>query len=706
MLDIQLLRTDLRGTAERLAKRGFFLDIAKFESLETRRKNLQTRTQELQARRNAASRQIGNAKSRGEDVRSFLTEVSELGDELARNEAQLEEIQNELQQILLQTPNLPHDSVPEGNSEADNREVRRWGTPHSFDFPVNDHVSIGENLGLLDFATAVKLSGSRFSLMTGGLARLHRALAQFMLDIHTQEHGYVEAYVPYLVNAESLRGTGQLPKFENDLFKIPRLKDEAGETEEPANATHAAFHSGGGSTSREENWYLIPTSEVPLTNTVRDQIVALEALPIRLTAHTPCFRSEAGSYGRDTRGMIRQHQFDKVELVQIAHPRSSYDALEELLGHAEKILQKLELPYRVMVLCTGDMGFSAAKTYDIEVWLPAQNAYREISSCSNCEAFQARRMQARFRNEKGKTELLHTLNGSGLAVGRTLVAILENYQNADGSVSIPHMLQPYMTGMDRLAPRQKNKSHRSFSPLKEDLIMQDKSGSRAISPGAREGSVLESEVREAIARGSNVQQAVRDLTIKALSTQPDFESLRHILTAVMQGVREGAQQILQHDSGQVHTALKPVLEAVAGLDAALAQFAEASKLALEEAAGRAQKFSREELTRVRSELEGIEQLFFEIVQASASSAQQAVSETLHDFVTHAKRNGTAVGSRLKDTLAAFNQELGPTGQMGLETGMRLTYAITSLMSQAAAGVLDGVAQSVKPKHKWSDRGGE
>jgi seryl-tRNA synthetase len=705
MLDIQLLRTDLRGTAERLARRGFFLDIAKFESLETKRKDLQTRTQEFQARRNAASRQIGNAKSRGEDVCPLMAEVSDLGNELARNEAQLEEIQNELQQILLQTPNLPHDSVPEGKSETDNREVRRRGTPRSFDFKVNDHVSIGENLGLLDFATAAKLSGSRFSLMTGGLARLHRALAQFMLDIHTQEHGYVEAYVPYLVNAESLRGTGQLPKFENDLFRIPRLKDEAGETEESTCAT-SAFHSGGGSAIREENWYLIPTSEVPLTNTVRDQIVALEALPIKLTAHTPCFRSEAGSYGRDTRGMIRQHQFDKVELVQIAHPGSSYEALEELLGHAEKILQKLELPYRVMALCTGDMGFSAAKTYDIEVWLPAQNAYREISSCSNCEAFQARRMQARFRNEKGKTELLHTLNGSGLAVGRTLVAILENYQNADGSISVPRILQPYMAGMDRLAPRQKNKSHRSFFPLKEDLIMQDKSGSGTIPLGAREGSVLESEVREAIARGNNVQQAVRDLTIKALSTQPDFESLRRVLTAVMQGVREGAQQILQHNSGQVHTALKPVLEAIAGLDAALAQFAEASKLALEEAAGRAQKFSREELTRVRSELEGVEQLFLEIVQASASSAHQAVSETLHDFVTHAKRNGTAVGSRLEDTLAAFNQEVSSTGQTGFETGVRLTHAITSLMSQAAAGVLGGVAQSVKPKRKRSDRGRE
>lgn len=455
MLDIQLLRTDLRETAARLARRGFFLDIGKFEFLETRRKDLQTRTQELQARRNTASRQIGNAKSRGEDAGSLLAEVSGLGDELTRNEAELEGIQNELQQILLQTPNLPHDSVPEGSSEADNQEVRRWGTPRSFDFPVNDHISIGENLGLLDFTTAVKLSGSRFSLMTGDLARLHRALAQFMLDIHTQEHGYTEAYVPYLVNAESLRGTGQLPKFENDLFKIPRLNDDAGESQQLGNAAPGELH-GGDSLIREENWYLIPTSEVPLTNTVRDQIVAPEALPIKLTAHTPCFRSEAGSYGRDTRGLIRQHQFDKVELVQIVHPQKSYDVLEELTAHAEKILQKLELPYRVMVLCTGDTGFSAAKTYDIEVWLPAQNAFREISSCSNCESFQARRMQARFRNEKGKTELLHTLNGSGLAVGRTLVAILENFQNADGSVSIPRVLRPYMGGMDRLAARRKN----------------------------------------------------------------------------------------------------------------------------------------------------------------------------------------------------------------------------------------------------------
>ena len=451
MLDIQLLRTDLVNVARLLATRGYTFPVTEFNSLEAERKILQTRTQELQARRNDASRQIGNAKGRGEDVTAILAEVANLGDELKQVEAQLEQTQTALQHILLQIPNLPHGSVPVGNSEADNREVRRWGTPRSFDFTVRDHVSIGESLGLLDFQTATKLSGARFSLMTGGLARLHRALAQFMLDTHTQEHGYTETYVPYLVNAESLRGTGQLPKFEEDLFRVPRIKDEVeNSVYQRAKAEQGEFYLRSGFSVREENWYLIPTSEVPLTNTVRDEIVALESLPIKLTAHTPCFRSEAGSYGRDTRGMIRQHQFDKVELVQIVHPQQSYEALEELTGHAERILQKLELPYRIMALCTADMGFAAAKTYDIEVWLPEQNAYREISSCSNCEAFQARRMQARFRNEKGKPELLHTLNGSGLAVGRTLVAILENFQNADGSVSIPKVLQQYMGGLDRL----------------------------------------------------------------------------------------------------------------------------------------------------------------------------------------------------------------------------------------------------------------
>ena len=341
---------------------------------------------------------------------------------------------------MLQIPNLPHRSVPNGNNEADNREVRCWGTPRSFDFVVSDHVSIGERLGL-DLQTATKLSGARFSLMKGGLARLHRALAQFMLDTHTREHGYDEVYVPYLVNAESLHGTGQLPKFKEDLFEVVRKKNEPA-APLPGNTEYGP---------EDDNLYLIPTGEVPLTNVVRDQIVALESLPIKLTAHTPCFRSEAGSYGRDTRGIIRQHQFEKVELVQIVHPRESYDALEELTGHAEKILQKLGLPYRVMLLCTGDMGFSAAKTYDIEVWLPEQKAYREISSCSNCYSFQARRMRARFRNDKGKPELLHTLNGSGLAIGRTLVAILENFQNADGSISVPEVLQPYMDGLSRLS---------------------------------------------------------------------------------------------------------------------------------------------------------------------------------------------------------------------------------------------------------------
>lgn len=454
MLDIQLLRADLPNVARLLATRGHIFPIAEFNTLEAERKLLQTRTQELQARRNDTSRRIGNAKGRCEDVAPILAEITNLGDELKQVEAQLEQIQTTLQQILLQTPNLPHDSVPDGNSEADNREVRRWGTPRAFNFAVRDHVSIGESLGLLDFQTAAKLSGARFSLMKGKLARLHRALSQFMLDTHTEEHGYMEAYVPYLVNAESLRGTGQLPKFKEDLFETRRPGFKTTERLLP-NEDYQRGSPSGESLFEHDYLYLIPTAEVPLTNTVRDQIIASESLPIKLTAHTPCFRSEAGSYGRDTRGMIRQHQFEKVELVQIVHPQRSYDTLEELTGHAEKILQKLELPYRVMALCTADMGFSAAKTYDIEVWLPAQNVYREISSCSNCEAFQARRMQARFRNEKGKPELLHTLNGSGLAVGRTLVAILENFQNTDGSVSIPKVLQQYMAGLDRLTVQNK-----------------------------------------------------------------------------------------------------------------------------------------------------------------------------------------------------------------------------------------------------------
>jgi seryl-tRNA synthetase len=440
MLDIQLLRSDPGHAARLLATRGYVFPEAEFAALDAERKRLQTSTQEMQARRNAASKQIGNAKARGENVSALLQEVASLGDELKEVAAQLDRIQDALQHLLLQIPNLPHSSIPIGSGEVDNREVRRWGTPRSFDFEAKDHVSIGEGLGLLDLQAATKLSGARFSLMKGGLARLHRALAQFMLDVHTREHGYDEAYVPYLVNAESLRGTGQLPKFKEDLFEVPRKKNEP-----TASLTGDSEPELG-----NDNLYLIPTGEVPLTNVVQDEIVALESLPIKLTAHTPCFRSEAGSYGRDTRGIIRQHQFDKVELVHIVHPAKSYDALEELTGHAEKILQKLELPYRVMLLCTADMGFAAAKTYDIEVWLPEQKAYREISSCSNCEAFQARRMQARFRNEKGKPELLHTLNGSGLAVGRTLVAILENFQNADGSVSIPEVLQPYMGGLRQL----------------------------------------------------------------------------------------------------------------------------------------------------------------------------------------------------------------------------------------------------------------
>ncbi len=424
MLDIQLLRNDLEGTAQRLKARGFDLDVRRFQDLEVERKGVQVRTQELQAKRNQSSKQIGIAKSKGEDVTAIMAEVASLGDELKAAEEKLAYIQNHLNDLLMTIPNLPHESVPVGKSEEDNVEVRRVGTPRVFDFPVKDHVDVGENLQQLDFETAVKISGARFSVMKGQLARLHRALAQFMLDTHTAEHGYTEVYVPYLVNADSMRGTGQLPKFEADLFSVQK--------------------------NENEKLYLIPTAEVPVTNIVRDEIIAAEDLPLKFVSHTPCFRSEAGSYGRDTRGMIRQHQFDKVELVQVITPEQSYAALEALLGHAETILKKLDLPYRVMALCSGDMGFSAAKTYDIEVWLPAQNTYREISSCSNFEAFQARRMQARYRNDKNKPELAHTLNGSGLAVGRTLVAILENYQNADGSVSIPTVLRPYMGGLEKI----------------------------------------------------------------------------------------------------------------------------------------------------------------------------------------------------------------------------------------------------------------
>jgi len=432
MLDIQLLRTDLEHITHKLAGRNYPFPVERFIQLEHERKITQTQTQELQAKRNAASKNIGLAKSKGQDVSEILVEVSNLGDALKLSENKLEQIQSELQAILLEVPNLPHDSVPEGSGEEDNQEIRRWGAIPVFDFEIRDHVSIGEGLNMLDFETAAKLSGARFSLMKNNLARLHRALAQFMLDTHVQENGYIETYTPYLVNRSSLQGTGQLPKFEEDLFIVSAGNNKKNPLE------------------RHDHFYLIPTAEVPITNIVRDEIIPLKALPLKFVAHTPCFRSEAGSYGRDTRGLIRQHQFDKVELVHIVHPDQSYAALEELVGNAEKILQKLELPYRVVALCTGDMGFAAAKTYDIEVWLPAQNTYREISSCSNCEAFQARRMQARFRNENGKPVLLHTLNGSGLAVGRTLVAILENFQNADGSVSIPEVLQPYMNGLDRL----------------------------------------------------------------------------------------------------------------------------------------------------------------------------------------------------------------------------------------------------------------
>ena len=418
MLDIQALRNDLDGVVGLLKKRGFEFDSASFSALEQERKTVQTRTQDLQAKRNNASKQIGFAKSKGEDVSVIMAEVAGLADQLKADEARLAELQTQLQNLLLNVPNLPHATVPEGKSETDNVEVRKVGTPRTFDFEIKDHTDVGTPLGL-DFDTGIKLSGARFTFMRGHIAKLHRALSQFMLDTQAQ-HGYEECYTPYLVNAETLTGTGQLPKFEEDLFSLNH---------------------------NDSKLYLIPTSEVTLTNTVRDEIVPLESLPIKLTAHTPCFRSEAGSYGRDTKGMIRQHQFDKVEMVQIVHPDTSYAALEEMVGHAENILKALGLPYRVVSLCVGDMGFGAAKTYDLEVWLPAQNTYREISSVSNCEAFQARRLQARFRNEQGKPELVHTLNGSGLAVGRTLVAVIENYQNADGSVTVPDVLRPYMNNL-------------------------------------------------------------------------------------------------------------------------------------------------------------------------------------------------------------------------------------------------------------------
>jgi seryl-tRNA synthetase len=424
MLDPRWFRNDLDAAAAQLARRGFVLDTGAIRALDARRKAAQVRTQELQAERNAKSKEIGRAKAAGRDIRPLLDAVAHVGDALKAAETELEAIQADWMAIALTTPNLPHATVPNGRDEHDNREERRWGEPPRFDFAPKDHVDLGAALGLMDFETAAKLAGARFVVMTGPLARLHRALIQFMLDTHTREHGYTEAYVPYLVNADSLRGTGQLPKFEAELFRL----------------------------AGEQPYYLIPTAEVPVTNLVRDLIVEADDMPRRWVAHTPCFRSEAGSYGKDTRGMIRQHQFEKVELVQAVRPEESCRALEELTGHAEAILQKLGLPYRVVTLCTGDMGFSAAKTYDIEVWLPGQGTYREISSCSNFEDFQARRLQARWRNPAtGRPELLHTLNGSGLAVGRTLVAVLENYQEADGGVRIPEALRPYMGGVERLA---------------------------------------------------------------------------------------------------------------------------------------------------------------------------------------------------------------------------------------------------------------
>ncbi|MEV4782674.1 serine--tRNA ligase [Burkholderia sp. LMU1-1-1.1] len=427
MIDIQLLRKDIANVAARLATRKYQLDVEAFNALEAERKAIQTRTEELQGKRNSQSKLIGMMKGKGEDTTAIMAEVAGLGDELKANETALSAVQAKLADFMQAIPNLPHESVPQGTDETGNVEVRKVGTPRTFDFEVKDHVDVGAPLGL-DFEVATKLTGTRFSVMKGGIARLHRALAQFMLNTHIDEHGYTECYTPYMVNADSLRGTGQLPKFEADLFSVKK----------------------GGVEGEGETFYLIPTSEVSLTNIVRDEIVAADTLPLKMTAHTPCFRSEAGSYGRDTRGMIRQHQFDKVEMVQVVHPDTSYAVLDEMVGHAETILQRLGLPYRVMSLCTGDMGFGATKTFDLEVWLPAQNTYREISSLSNCEAFQARRMQARFRNAQGKPELLHTLNGSGLAVGRTLVAVLENYQQADGSVEIPAVLRPYMGGLTHL----------------------------------------------------------------------------------------------------------------------------------------------------------------------------------------------------------------------------------------------------------------
>ncbi|WP_314309226.1 serine--tRNA ligase [Kingella denitrificans] len=428
MLDIQLLRNDIQTTAQRLAQRGFVLDTERFGELEGRRKQLQIRSEELQAQRNSLSKQIGVLMGQGkkDEAEATKAQVAQLKTDLENIESELPQVQAALDDLLLRIPNLPHESVPVGKDETENVEVRKVGTPRTFDFDIKDHVDLGAALGL-DFEKAAELSGARFSLMKGKIARLHRALAQFMLDTHTQQHGYTECYTPYIVNDSTLLGTGQLPKFGEDLFHVTRGGDETKLTQ-----------------------YLIPTAEVTLTNTVRDTILAEKDLPLKLTAHSPCFRSEAGSHGKDTRGLIRQHQFDKVEMVQIVQPEKSYEALEEMVGHAENILKALELPYRVITLCTGDMGFGATKTYDLEVWVPAQNTYREISSCSNCEDFQARRMKARFKDENGRNRLVHTLNGSGLAVGRTLVAVLENHQNADGSINIPAALRPYLGGLERL----------------------------------------------------------------------------------------------------------------------------------------------------------------------------------------------------------------------------------------------------------------
>ncbi|MBQ9601820.1 MAG: serine--tRNA ligase [Neisseriaceae bacterium] len=430
MLDIQLLRNDLANVAKRLAQRGFVLDTTAFENLENQRRNLQVKTEELQAKRNSLSKQIGALKGQGkhDEAQAVMDEVAQIKQNLEQTQNDYEVVQNQIDALLLTIPNLPHESVPVGKDEQENVEVRKVGTPRTFDFDIKDHVDLGEALGL-DFEKAAQLSGARFSLMKGKVARLHRALAQFMLDTHTQQHGYTECYTPYIVSDSTLLGTGQLPKFGEDLFHVTRGGDESKLTQ-----------------------YLIPTAEVTLTNTVRESILAMDELPLKLTAHSPCFRSEAGAYGKDTRGLIRQHQFDKVEMVQIVQPETSYDVLEEMVSHAENILKLLELPYRVITLCTGDMGFGAAKTYDLEVWLPAQNTYREISSCSNCEDFQARRMKARFKDADGKNRFVHTLNGSGLAVGRTLVAVLENHQNADGSINIPVALRPYLGGVEKLVP--------------------------------------------------------------------------------------------------------------------------------------------------------------------------------------------------------------------------------------------------------------